>query len=372
MKFLALSVLLVLGACSFAERSPDSLQIPPETLSKLKKLYPDQSEDFIVERFKNADSPLMKWRSFPPYYYELYDRLNRDLNSKKFTAMKGLCAGDAHLENFGFLYLPDNKSSVFSLNDLDDVSPCYLLSDTLRLLVGHRIVDSSVSVSEWHKAYIDGLKGAKRSLPEVLKKLEKKSIKNGTELSKKNKKLFESKKCDGEYANLSTKEKRTLDSYLSGLGYKYVFACMRTKESGGSAGLSRFVFQAIDGKQNLLTMELKPLANPAPLYNSQSPARISYLQSGIKSFWGFDYMKYYYPVILDGVGFLARPLWNGNEGVALEDLDTAGIKEVSLHQAFTLGKLHSLSRSNMSQLKAEELEKMSGLIESRWRAEMNE
>lgn len=92
MKFLALSALIVLGACAFNDRTPNSLQIPPETLSKLKKLYPDQSEDFIVERFKNADSPLMKWRSFPPYYYELYDRVSGQFGNKKLTSGKGtLC-----------------------------------------------------------------------------------------------------------------------------------------------------------------------------------------------------------------------------------------------------------------------------------------
>lgn len=372
MKFLALSALVVMSACTFAVRSPNSLQIPPETLSKLKKLYPDQSEDFIIERFKNADSPLMKWRSFPPYYYELYDRVSGQFGNKKLTSGKGLCAGDAHLENFGFLYLPETKSTIFGLNDLDDVSACSLLSDTLRLFVGHRIVDSSVDVIEWHKAYTDGLKGNKRSLPETLKKLEKKSLKNGTELSKKNKKIFEDKKCEGEYAPLTAKEKQVLDSYLQGLGNKYVFACMRTKESGGSAGLSRFVFQAIDGKNNLLTLELKPLSKPAPIYNQAAPMRVSWLQSGIDLFWGAEYRAHYFPVILNGVPYLRRPLWNGNEGVALDDLDSIGIKEISLHEAYTLGKLHAKSGPAMSTLKVEDLEKMGGQIESRWRAEMNE
>lgn len=373
MKFLVLGLLVTLAACSsHPERSPNSLQIQPETLARLKKLYPDQSENFIIERFKNADSPLMKWRSFPPYYYELYDRLNTQFKSKKFSSIKGLCAGDAHLENFGFLYLPEKNSTLFGLNDLDDVSACHLLSDTLRLLVGQKIIDPSVSVTEWHQAYIDGLKGAKRSLPESLKKLEKKSLKNGVELSKKNKKLFEEKKCEGEYSPLTVKEKQTLDSYLQGLGHKYVFACMRTKDSGGSAGLSRFVFQAVDGRGQLQTLELKPLSRPAPFYNQAAPTRLSFLQSGIEKFWGLEYRTHYFAVLLNGVPYLRRPLWNGNEGVALDDLDSLGVREVGLYEAYTLGTLHAKSRTNLSSLKSDELEKMSSLIETRWREEMSE
>ncbi len=374
MKFLALSLLVSLVACSgYTDRSPNSVQIPADTLARLKKLYPDQSEAFIIERFQNADSPLLKWRSFPPYYYELYDRvIGGNQKNKKFTSSRGLCAGDAHLENFGFLYLPEKKSTLFGLNDLDDVSECSLFSDTLRLYVGHKIVDPSLSVSVWHAAYTDGLKGAKHALPESLKKLEKKSLKNGTELSKKNKKLFEEKVCEGEYSKLSVKEKQVLDSYLQGLGHKYVFACMRTKDSGGSAGLSRFVFQSVDGRGNLETLELKPLAQPSPIYNRAAPMRVSWLQSGIESFWGMEYRAHYFPVILNGVSYLRRPLWNGNEGVALDDLDSASIPEVSYYEAYTLGKLHAKSRNNLSALKISDLENSGQLIEKQWRLEMNE
>jgi hypothetical protein len=125
-------------------------------------------------------------------------------------------------------------------------------------------------------------------------------------------------------------------------------------------------------KNNLLTLELKPLSKPAPIYNQAAPMRVSWLQSGIDLFWGAEYRAHYFPVILNGVPYLRRPLWNGNEGVALDDLDSIGIKEISLHEAYTLGKLHAKSGPAMSTLKVEDLEKMGGQIESRWRAEMNE
>lgn len=373
MKLFFFSALILLTACtSSGDRSPGSYQIPAETLARLKKLYPGQTENFIIERFRNADSPLMKWRSFPPYYYELYDRLSVEFKSKNITTVKGLCAGDAHLENFGFLYLPEKKSTLFGLNDLDDVSYCNLLSDALRLYVGHKIVDPSIQASEWFESYMEGLKGVKRSLPEPLKKLEKKSLKNATELSKKNRKIFEERKCEGEYSALSSKERQVLDSYLQGLSHKYVFACMRTKDSGGSAGLSRFVFQSIDGGNNLSTIELKPLSRPAPVYRESATERLSWLQNGIDLFWGPEYRHHYFPVILNGVSYLRRPLWNGNEGVAMEDLDSMSIKIVSLHEAYTLGALHAKSRPDFSSLKADDLERMGAMIEKQWRVEMSE
>ena len=374
MKFLFLSALITLSACSsHNNRSPDSLQIPVETLARLKKLYPDQSESFIIERFLNADSALMKWRSFPPYYYEMVDRLKSQFpQQKNFFAQSGLCAGDAHLENFGFLYRPDKKDAIFSINDLDDVSTCPLFSDALRLLVGHKIVSPSLSTEEWLTAYKDGIAGKRYVVPGALDELQADSLKKKTEPSKKYRKMFEAKKCDGEFATMNAKEKKTLDSYLIGQGLKYSYACMRTKDSGGSAGLSRFVVEAFDGADTKLTFELKPLAKPSPLYNQSGTNRLDSLKDGINKFWGEDFARYYYPVILDGVSYLRRPVWGGNAGVAADELTSSGLIEVSIFEAHKLGTLHAKSRGDFSALKSSDLEKIRVVIEETWKKEMNE
>lgn len=323
MKFFALTILLSVSVFAEKKRDPNSIQIPPTTLERLKRLYPEQSEDFIVERFKNANSALMKWRSFPPYYYQMVDRLQKELvKYKSLTAAKGLCAGDAHLENFGYLYLPDTNQSKFGLNDLDDVSECTLILDTLRLLVGHKLVDPSIDTSAWHSAYMDGLSGKSRSAPADLSELLADSLKKKNGTSKKYRKMFESKTCSGEFAAMNANEKATLDYYLLNANLKYSFACMRAKDSGGSAGRSRFVVEANEFKKDKLVFELKPLSNPSPLYNKipTSAQRLAYLQTAIEKFWSPEYKAYYYPVTLNGLNYLRRPVWGGNTGVAADEL----------------------------------------------------
>src|SRR3989338_1838749 len=125
-----LSFLILLSSACATERKVSSI-IPTETVKRLKKLYPAQTEAFILERLHNATSAFAKWRSFPPYYYELITRLKKS-RASKMISRPGLCAGDPHLENFGFIY---SDQPLFTLNDLDDVSLCSLDADIIRLLI---------------------------------------------------------------------------------------------------------------------------------------------------------------------------------------------------------------------------------------------
>lgn len=149
MKFLLFTLLL--SSNLYAERKPNAA-VPNETIQRLKSLYPEQNENFIYERVQNTKSAFEKWRSFPPYFYNLVSRSGNILGTH-FNERRGLCAGDAHFENFGFLYM---GKPFFSLNDLDDVSACALDADALRLFVGHRLL-FPVKASEWVAEYKAGL-----------------------------------------------------------------------------------------------------------------------------------------------------------------------------------------------------------------------
>lgn len=69
----------------------------------------------------------MKWSSFSPLYYH-FSKSYSLKSVKPLFKLKGLCAGDSHFKNFGFLYNPTSLvNSILALNDLDDVIECPLI-----------------------------------------------------------------------------------------------------------------------------------------------------------------------------------------------------------------------------------------------------
>lgn len=363
MKILAL--LLFLVSCSHPGRTINS-SIPPETIKRLQTLYPDQSESFILERLQNASNAFQKWRGFPPYYYELIDRMDVFSSSKP---RRGLCAGDAHLENFGFLYM---YTPHFSLNDLDDVAPCSLDADAMRLFIGQRLV-TSISASEFLKAYEGGLGGMNAVLPAYLEKLRKDSSKDGMKMTKKYKKLLETSVCEDDFAPVSDSERKLLDAFMKRERKKALLFCSRTKDSGGSAGSKRFVviFEGLKGPE---VFELKPLLNPAPLYkkNLSLMEREQLYLTAVSVFFQEHFKAYYYPVILDDKLYQRRPVWKGNAEIKEDEMSSGDLKQVMLYEARVLGLYHRITNNGRVSHSAQEWEKKAQMIEKQWRAEMGE
>lgn len=388
MKYLAVLVLF----SSFMALAQD---VPPATMGRLKKLYPDQSEAFIKERLKNAPLAFNKWRSFPPYYYEMLDR---SPEGKKLKSRSGLCAGDAHIENFGFIH---GTPSQFTINDLDDVTPCDLNRDLMRLFIGHRMINPGLKADAFLTQYQNGFKGLNCPAPAFIQKLAQDSEKKGRGLSKKNKALLDSKSCTGEYAPLSLEEQKMLEDFNSAENgdkaclnspvlsddlkklaqqisqtdpKQIIHACSRTKESGGSAGGKRFVVFRKSTTGVVDAYELKPLMNPAPNYKSapKPEVRARIYEAAVKTYLGEAQTEHYYPVTLNKVLFQRRPLWGGNEEVKEDDLNKAGPSEkeaVMLFETCRLGALHSRTKPGPLSVTAGEWEKIAGTLEYQFRLE---
>ncbi len=388
MNYLAVMVLFL----SFQALAQD---LPPSTMARLRKLYPDQSEAFIKERLQNAPLAFNKWRSFPPYYYEMLDR---SPEGKKLPGRTGLCAGDPHIENFGFI---QGSPPQFTINDLDDVTPCDLNRDLMRLFIVHRLVNPTLKADAFLAQYQNGFKGLNCPVPAFIQKLAADSEKKGRGLSKKNKALLDTKTCSGEYAPLTLEEQKMLEDFnqaengdkaclsssvlsdeMKKLALQItqsdpkqiIHACSRVKESGGSAGGKRYVIFRKSTTGVVDALELKPLMNPAPNYKvpPKPEVRARIYEAAVKTFLGEAQTEHYYPVALNRVLYQRRPLWAGNEEVKEEDLNKAGPSDkeaVMLFETCRLGALHARTRPGPLSVPAAEWEKMAGTLEYQFRLE---
>jgi hypothetical protein len=360
-------ILLMLSTSALALRGPDAT-IPNETIQRIQKLYPTQSEEFLHLRLKNAENAFQKWRSFPPYFYELLNR-SEGLLGKDFSARQGLCAGDPHLENFGFLYIADTR---FTINDLDDVAPCPLNADALRLFIGHRLI-SSVNSDSWLSAYKAGLAGEARSVPEYLLRLKEKSLKERRELPKKMKTMMVNKNCQDDYKVLNAVEAQGIETLMKKEKRNILIACSRDKDHGGSAGLRRYIVVS-EKEGEIAAFELKPLVTPAPLYNKKltQKEREEYFKQAVRHFFGSEYSAHYYPVSLIENLFLRRPIWKGNQEISEKDMGSSDLSQIILYEAYTLGIYHRKSNQSQLNYSSEKWEALGREIESKWKKEFAE
>lgn len=348
-------VLLALLLVSFAY----SKEVPPSTLARIKKIYPTQSESFILHRLEKAPSFFDKWRSFPPYFYEM---VQRSPYVSLFNSRKGLCAGDPHLENFGFIP-SGNQSSLLTLNDMDDATTCSLDLDLMRLFISQKLLVPELKSTSFLANYKKGISGLSCDRPEVFKKLEASSIKKGKGLSKKYQAMADEKSCLGDFASLTDSEKKLLEEWsLSASFDKACYAevgrqtnvlwhaCSRTKDSGGSAGEKRFVLFSKTTAGVMSAIELKPLVNPAPdvLSPLSLKQREEQFKKAVDLFLGKSFADDYYPVQIGGKLFQRRPNWAGVESLDEEDfqvLNSGDKEEVLIFESCLLGTLHRRSNS---------------------------
>src|SRR5262249_47250732 len=75
----------------------------------------------------------------------------------KIPASSGLCAGDAHPDNFGFLKF--NTTVLYAFNDLDDSGHCPLALDALRYITAVRLYFDADLAETAAKRYVKVLNG---------------------------------------------------------------------------------------------------------------------------------------------------------------------------------------------------------------------
>ena len=356
-------------------------------------MYPSQSKEFIQERIKNAPSAFDKWRSFPPYYYDLISRSVQGLDLK---SRKGMCAGDPHLENFGFI--ATGAEPLFTINDLDDVTTCSLNADLMRLFIAQRLMNPAIKSEAFLANYASGMSGRECVQPKFIKKLAKDSVKKGKDLSKKNKALLESKTCTGDYQALSVSEKAMLENFVKAENgdksclasdvlspelrtlaktvvnvdpKEIIHSCSRTKDSGGSAGGKRFLVFRKSSAGVVDAFELKPLVKSAPDYqlNVTNVSRQAQFEKAVATYLSPELKEHYYPVTLNNVLYQRRPVWGGNEDVKAEEVPAEEQEAIMLFETCTLGKLHGKSKAGAFAPEAKAWQTLAEKIEAQFKAE---
>lgn len=203
------------------------------------------------------DSPLRFFRAFPQAWYRDLARVPKG----HLAGRGGVCFGDAHPENFGFVVVAGRTHFVF--NDFDDSGVTDVGADALRYFVAHALMaDAAVATAWLLQRYVAVLGGARPArLPAALvpapaavvaKQLGKLAAGDALVLSKKTK-----------LSPASPEERAAVTRGLEGLHLRVLDVAARERDHGGSGGLRRHwaLVETRGGRRDVL--EVKALTKPA-------------------------------------------------------------------------------------------------------------
>jgi hypothetical protein len=212
---------------------------------------------FAAKWATSFESPLRFFRAFPQAWYRDLAPVPR----AHLTGRSGVCFGDAHPENFGFVVVAGRTHFVF--NDFDDSGVTDVGADALRYFVAHALMEDAVaSTAELLRRYVAVLGGAKPpALPRamvpapaavVAKQLGKLVAGEALVLSKKTK-----------LSPVTPEERALVARGLERLHLQVHDVALRERDHGGSGGLRRYwaLVESRGGRHDVL--EVKALTRPA-------------------------------------------------------------------------------------------------------------
>jgi hypothetical protein len=339
-----------------------SATVPSETIERIKKLYDGQDMNMVMDRLQKSTSAFQKWRGFPLYYFDFLQR-HSSLLKPSFFEKKIFCAGNPHLENFGFVFL---GKPIFSINDLEHAAQCPIAADVMRLFIGHRLL-MNVSAKEWVEEYRAGLSGSLKSYPAYLQKLEDESKAKKINMPAAFKQLLSMNGCQGEYVATPPGEEFQVKYYIQNEGKTFHKVCTK------STGTKRYiVFYPIT--LGFEAIELKPLDNPAPLLGAkQSPTeRMELYKNAVSTFYGEGFTVAYQTALIQNVLYQRRPIWDSHVVIKEAELSKDELKEVILYQARALGLFHKKNKNATFDFTPEQWETWANALEGKWRQEFGE
>jgi hypothetical protein len=343
---------------------------------KLVSLYPGESPVVTLTRISEVKKAHHFFRSFVPYYYDLF-RSNPGYWSSISDAVsyQALCVGDAHPENFGSILQNDLKA-IFTVNDPDDASECPIVFDILRFLVATRFHRSPSDLGDVNQmlyaAYRSGLKNEPRPVSKALDAWLKKFEKKGTELPKKYEaaaKLGYFPPVNESFTTLLVSEKEKLISAFKvklpnqAKDLSVLDVASFSKNTGGSGGLTRYLFLLKDKKNRASVIEWKEMRVPGASAFLQP--RSASLPSGealkavLKWEQGVNLNEFFSSVEFDSQVFFSRPKWAGLEAVSIKSFEKSEQEEIFLVEAWLLGTLHRSSLGEKVSKYIETLDKIS-------------
>lgn len=282
------------------------------------------------------------FRSYPPAYH--HDLAAIPIN--QIPGQEGLCLGDAHPANFGFLHL--GQASIFAYNDLDDSGYCPIAYDALRFFTAVRLwfQDDALTQDVLEK-YVDTVKDPTRAstLPRSLyPDWERKAAKDLDKYTNQNQFKYEDNgltfiaASDSQRANILSMAAQ--DQHFT--NYTILDIAARAKEQGGSTGLKRYWLLVKDPADKRSILELKQASQPGVEYGRtlqvlSHDERLPLLK---KTFWQDPSGDEYFYVTVNDHDFLVRNRLN-MKGLDIEDYQGSDLKKVLLAEASVMAKVHA-------------------------------
>jgi len=382
MKAGLLAAVLLVGCGSAAGSDVDSDQQDQSIVAKAK---PIERGDFTTkldrafvrstQTYLSSDAFAEKWDAsresavlFMRSYPAAYHRDLTQLPSRRILGEEGICFGDAHPDNFGFIRIGGQTKFVF--NDLDDSGYCPIALDAARYFAVLRLyfADSSLT-KEVLEQYVDAVKDLSRA-----KDIDDDLRPDWSQVA--SKALGENVASDklvlgGELGLPSSSERSALlslartDARLATNTVLDVAAVDRV--AGGSGGLRRFwLLVSKAGTKTIL--ELKEAAPPGVDFGRHTKTldgdeRLDVLKHAL---WSTTAKDDYFYVELLGARFLVRNRL-AKKSVKLGDLSSKDRTKVLLAQASVMARLHA---PRWSHVKKDELrswlDDSSKVLAERW------
>lgn len=300
---------------------------------------------------EGAKDPLSFFRSNVALYYKVALQNKEQLPIiNRLLEINGLCMGDAHLENFGFLF-QTAKVSIFAPNDVDDFDRCPLVMDLMRLLVSVELADQSMGFKKITDAYLLGLTGGRFEPGPFIRSLHTRSFQQADAV---NERLIRADRFIRRkgLVDLDARELQDVSDIVSDLNQKItggrihiLLDVVKTKKtSGGSAGLSRYHLLLSRGKR-LIHLELKEMVDSATsvVFGSAYKSNADRIKAAIDVTLGKVRSPYYGVYQVGRSTFLMRPKFRGNVGVEFQIRQKKVNKSTIQYEAYSLGRLHALS-----------------------------
>lgn len=287
-------------------------------------------------------SSVLFMRAYPAAYHA--DLLQ--IPTKRILGAEGLCFGDPHPDNFGFLRVGD--ATVFSFNDLDDAGYCPIAFDAARYFAVLRLYfDDKDLTAEVLEQYVDTVKDPLRAVWLKSSLAPDWAAVSASVLSEAAR--GDALALGGELSAVAGAERDAVlrvaatDPTLS--TYRVLDVGAVAREAGGSGGLRRYwllVEKGSGATKRRTILELKETTTPGAAFGRHSKelpvaTRLATLKS---TFWGGSSSGDYFYVTLSGARFLVRDRAT-KKSVKLDPKGGKATTDVLLAQASVMARLQA-------------------------------
>jgi hypothetical protein len=331
----------------------------------LHSASPTLTDDEFALKYKASieAGAFMFFRSYPGAYHKDLARVK----PSRLIMNEGLCFGDPHPENFGFLRI--SGATRFGYNDLDDSGYCPVALDALRYFSSLRQLldgqsDAAASFDVILEQYVDTVKDLSRakSVPASLE----------PDWKKENEKLVSKATGDTDRLLLDddvvapTAAERAAVTAVVPSTVLDVARVLR--DAGGSGGLARFHVLVDRAPSPRTVVELKELVTPGVeqgLHQRTLSAseRLPVLKS---AFWSTTSTDDNVAVTVQGTRFLMRDR-AAKSRIDIKGLDKKTREKVLLAQASEMARVHSATWGDIDKDRIRRwLEDGSKTVAERW------